>query len=75
MPALAGRLNEIGSESLVISGSADIPDFQAMSELLARGLPKARREIIEGSGHMVNLESPDSFNKVLLRFWRGLKGT
>jgi len=72
-PALTGRLQEICSPSLVITGSHDVPDFQAIAELLARGLPRARREIIEGSGHIVNLEAADTFNNVLLRFWQELK--
>ena len=56
----------------MINGLHDIPDFQAIGELLARRLPAARREIIEGSGHMVNLEAADRFNKMLLGFWREL---
>lgn len=71
-PTLAERLHEILSPSLVITGLHDIPDFQAIGELLARRLPAARREIIEGSGHMVNLEAADRFNKMLLGFWREL---
>lgn len=71
-PALAKRLQEIRLPSLVITGSIDIPDFQAIGNLLATGLPRMRREIIEGSGHMVNLEAPESFNKVLSRFWQEL---
>jgi len=61
--------------ALVITGSRDIPDFQAIGTLLAEGLPRARHEVIEGSGHMVNLEAPDVFNRTLLGFWRGLQGT
>ena len=73
-PTLAERLQEICIPSLVITGSRDIPDFQAIGNLLAERLPRARREIIEGSGHMVNLEAPEIFNRILLGFWRGLNG-
>jgi 3-oxoadipate enol-lactonase len=72
-PPIAERLREIRSPSLVITGSRDIPDFQAIATLLVQELPNARREIIEGSGHMVNLEATDRFNKILEGFWRGLK--
>jgi len=72
-PPLAERLQEISPRSLVITGSRDIPDFQAIGKLLAAGLPRAQREIIEGSGHMVNLEAPELFNAILWDFWRGLK--
>jgi len=71
-PVLAERLCEIRSPSLVITGSRDISDFQLIAKLLADGLPMARREIIQGSGHMVNLEAPDQFNRILLEFWKNL---
>jgi len=72
-PALSRRLETICPPSLVITGARDIPDFQAIANLLAGELPRARREIIESSGHMVNLEAPDIFNTILLGFWRELK--
>ena len=74
-PALAERLKEIGPPSLVIMGSRDLPDFQAIGKLLAEGLPRARREMIEGAGHMVNLEAADRFNRILLGFWQELRRT
>jgi pimeloyl-ACP methyl ester carboxylesterase len=58
----------------VITGARDVPDFHAIGNRLAAGLPRAHPEIIESSGHLVNLEAPDIFNQSLLEFWRGLKG-
>lgn len=72
-PALARRLETICPPCLVITGARDIPDFRAIGNLLAGGLPRARREIIASSGHMVNLEAPDIFHTILLGFWRRLK--
>ena len=68
-PPLAERLQDICTPSLVITGSRDILDFQAIGKLLEDGLPRARREVIEGAGHMVNLERAESFNKLVLKFW------
>ena len=73
-PALSERLHEICSPALVITGARDVPDFHAIGNRLAAGLPRAHPEIIESSGHLVNLEAPDIFNQSLLEFWRGLKG-
>ncbi|HKR27117.1 MAG TPA: alpha/beta hydrolase [Acidobacteriaceae bacterium] len=71
-PPLAEELQKITAPSLVITGSLDLPDFQAMGKLVAARIPRARSKRIEGSGHMVNLEAPDRFNKTLLEFWREL---
>jgi 3-oxoadipate enol-lactonase len=68
-PALAERLGEVRVRTLVITGEDDIPDFQVVGNLLGEKLPDARRVIIPGSGHMVNLESPRDFNAALLKFW------
>jgi pimeloyl-ACP methyl ester carboxylesterase len=70
-PPLAERLGEIRLRTLVITGEHDIPDFQAVGNLLAEKLPDFRRLVIKGSGHMVNLEAPDDFNAALLKFWQG----
>jgi|SRR5579862_425172 len=70
-PALAERLGEIRTRTLVITGEHDIPDFQAVGNLLAEKLPDVQRVIIKGSGHMVNLEAPRDFNAALLKFWQG----
>lgn len=73
-PALLKCLCEITSPAIVINGARDLRDFQAIGKLLAEGLPRARREVIEGAGHMVNLEAADRFNGILLGFWQELKG-
>jgi len=74
-PPLAGRLMEIRIPSLVITGSRDLPDFLEIADVLFAGLPRARREVIEGSGHMVNLEAPAIFNEMLRGFWQSLSRT
>ena len=62
------RLTEISSPTLVVLGERDVPDFHAMSERIAAGIPGARRAILTGAGHMVNMEAPEQFNKILLKF-------
>jgi pimeloyl-ACP methyl ester carboxylesterase len=39
-----------------------------MADAYARGLPRAKREIIHGAGHHVSMESPDAFNRVVRNF-------
>lgn len=67
-PAARMRLAEIRVPTLVIVGKRDLPDFQAIAEILAAGIPGAEKVEMPGVGHMSNMEDPAAFNKVLLGF-------
>jgi pimeloyl-ACP methyl ester carboxylesterase len=54
--------------ALVISGEMDIPSFMMMAEAYARTLPRARREIIQGAGHLANIERSEEWNALLRDF-------
>lgn len=71
-PDPASRLAEVDVPALVVSGEADIPSFMLMAEAYAKGLPRARREIVQGAGHLVNVEQPELFNAMLRYFLRTL---
>jgi len=58
------RLGEVGAESLVLHGRHD-PVPLASSELLARGLPRARLVVFEDSGHIIHVEETARFVAVL----------
>jgi pimeloyl-ACP methyl ester carboxylesterase len=64
----APRLKDLDIPALVVSGEADIPSFMLMAEAYAKALPRARREIIQGVGHLVNVEAADVFNDLLRAF-------
>jgi pimeloyl-ACP methyl ester carboxylesterase len=54
--------------TLVIIGQLDLPDFQDIADVIAKRVPGARKVVLEGVGHMSNMEDPASFNRVLLDF-------
>ena len=62
------KLRTLDIPALVISGETDIPSFTTMADAYARTLPRARREIIAGAGHLANLERPEEFNALLREF-------
>lgn len=64
----APRLKDLDIPALVVSGEADIPSFMLMAEAYAKALPRARREIIQGVGHLVNIEAADVFNDLVRAF-------
>jgi 3-oxoadipate enol-lactonase len=65
-------LRKLDVPALIISGEMDIPSFMMMAEAYARSLPRARREIIQGAGHLANIERPDEFNALLRDFLKAL---
>jgi pimeloyl-ACP methyl ester carboxylesterase len=66
-PALP-RLHEIRVPTLLVVGDADIPDVHAHSGAIEAGIPRARRVVIEGVGHIMYLEKPAEFSRVVVGF-------
>ncbi|HKZ71305.1 MAG TPA: hypothetical protein VJ020_14555, partial [Anaerolineales bacterium] len=62
------RLGEVKAPTLVIIGELEVPDFQAIADFLAREIRGARKVVIQGAGHMSNMEAPEKFNEVVLDF-------
>jgi pimeloyl-ACP methyl ester carboxylesterase len=65
-------LREIAVPTLVICGAEDGVTPPADSEAMAAAIPRAELAILERSGHLSNLETPDAFNARLAAFLRGL---
>lgn len=65
-------LRKLDVPALIISGEMDIPSFMIMAEAYARTLPTARREIIQGAGHLANIERPEEWNALLRDFLKAL---
>jgi 3-oxoadipate enol-lactonase len=67
-PRAAERLGQVGARTLVLVGTADADDVQAIARKLAAEIPGARRETIAGAGHLPSLERPVELNRLLLDF-------
>jgi len=68
-PALA-RLAEIRVPTLIVVGDADVPDILACATVLEEGIAGARKVVLPGTAHMLNMEQPDAFNRTVLDFLR-----
>jgi 3-oxoadipate enol-lactonase len=64
-PPAAKRLKSVRVPTWVIVGSRDVPDIQRIVERISREVPGAKKVVIEGAGHIVNMEKPDDFDRVL----------
>lgn len=69
VPPGATRLNEIRVPTLVIVGERDLPDFQRIADILAGGIGGARKVVMQGVGHMSNMENSGEFNAVVEAFF------
>jgi pimeloyl-ACP methyl ester carboxylesterase len=69
-PPAAKRLEDVLAPSLVVVGEEDLPDFQAIGDVLENGIGNVRKLLIPGAGHMPSMEAFGIFNDVLLEFLR-----
>ena len=67
-PPAAERLGEIRTPCLIIGGERDVSDVQAIVNKLGSEIPGARKHIIPGAGHIVPMEKPEEFNRLVMEF-------
>jgi pimeloyl-ACP methyl ester carboxylesterase len=66
-PALP-RLQEIRVPTLIVTGDADIPDVHAHAGAIEAGIRGSRRIVVSDAGHLMYLEKPDEFSKIVIGF-------
>jgi len=67
-PPASERLGEIAIPTLVVIGDEDVEDIQKIAALLAEGIPGAQQVGLPDTAHMIPLERPEEFNRILLDF-------
>ena len=60
------ELAAIRAPTLVLAGSEDPVTPPAQGEAIAHRIAEARLSVLEGAGHLANLEEPEAFNRLLL---------
>jgi 3-oxoadipate enol-lactonase len=66
-------LPNILQPTLIVVGSEDQITPPTDSEVMHRRIGGSRLEVIEGAGHVSNVERPEEFNRVLLKFLRDIQ--
>ena len=66
-PALR-HLGEIHVPVFILVGEFDIPDVHAHCGAIEAGVPWAQRDIVNGDGHLIQLEDPQAFVERLTRY-------
>ncbi len=64
------RLPEIHAPTLIVCGTEDKLTPVRYSKYLGEHIPAAQLELVEGAGHMVMLEQPETVSAVLETFFR-----
>ena len=67
-PPASVRLGEIDVPSLVLIAEHDPPFMRRAGELLAREILDARKVVVEGADHVVNVRQPEAFEDAVLPF-------
>ncbi len=67
-PPATQRLAEIQAPTLVIVGDRDSADMQRICAKLSAEVAGARKVVILGAGHIVNMERPEEFQRALVGF-------
>jgi pimeloyl-ACP methyl ester carboxylesterase len=73
-PPAAQRLGEVRAPTLVVTGGRDVPAMTEIGDLLERGIPGARRAVIEEADHVVPWRAPDELARLVLDFLRDAAG-
>jgi 3-oxoadipate enol-lactonase len=67
-PSAITRLERIRIPTLAIAGALDDPNMLAIADTIAAKVPRGQKVTIPDSGHLLNLERPDDFNKLVSDF-------
>ena len=70
-PSMTDALGEIQVPTLILVGEKDAL-YLGDAELMRRGIPGARKIVMPGVGHAINVEDPAGFEREVLAFLREL---
>ena len=70
----AQRLGEVRAPTLVLVGDEDVDDLIEIAETLAQGIAGASKAVVRDAAHMLNLERPVEFYRLVLEFLAEVDG-
>lgn len=65
---LRGRFSEIQAPTLVLTGETEVAWLNVAADQLTSSIPNARRAVIRGGGHLVNMTAARAYNRVVTDF-------
>jgi 3-oxoadipate enol-lactonase len=67
-PPAVQRLAEIKAPTLALVGDSDMPDMMTIADNIEAQVMGARKVVISGAAHMINMERPRKFNQAVRQF-------
>lgn len=67
-PPAVGRMAEVSVPTLIAWGNLDTATIAAGGDAMTAGIRGARRHVFPGTAHMLNLEHPEAFERLVLDF-------
>jgi pimeloyl-ACP methyl ester carboxylesterase len=67
-PPAIGRLGEIRAPTLVVLGDLDMPGILEIGDAVEEQVDGAEGVVIPGAAHMVSMEKPEEFNRIVLEY-------
>lgn len=64
----AQRLNQIRVPTLIIAGERDNTDARANYDNWAKGIPGAKKVVVPRAAHLVNIDQPAEFSRIVFDF-------
>lgn len=67
-PMAIKKLNEIKIPTLIVTAEYDLELCKDVATIMAKEIPGAKLISIKGAGHIVNMDQPKEFNKIISKF-------
>jgi len=72
-PAAINKVNEIKISTLVVTAEYDLEKCKEVAQLIAKNVPHAKLISLKEAGHIMNMDQPAKFNKIISEFIDKLK--
>ena len=72
-PMAIKKLNEIKIPTLVVTSEYDLELCKEVAAIIVKEIPNAKLVSIKGAGHIMNMDQPKEFNKIISKFIDGIK--
>jgi len=72
-PMAIEKINEMRIPALIVTAEYDLALCKNVADIIAKKIPGAKLVSIKGAGHIMNMDKPREFNKVIFKFIRQLK--
>jgi pimeloyl-ACP methyl ester carboxylesterase len=67
-PKAIRKLNEINIPTLIVTAEFDLQVCKELADLMIEKIPGAKLVSIKGAGHIMNMDKPEDFNKIISQF-------